>query len=309
MMAHIPAPQPGEGLDSRVDSLWIHCTTRDRSIETSDLWFSFPRDIAASRRGIPGQEIVSFTDLRAGVKCEYDPKANKIFRLPTREWEREEFLAFAAMFRAIFRGEPPPGDHFAGDRIVGKTQRTVEENGQTWIEHELRLERAHLSATMVIRVQPDTNLPASMTLSAVEGSLRFEFDYPHEGPADIYALGLRPARRLTIGCHLAIWRKSFGAWMHLAAIWITILPSSWRIRWNGSFGGKATSGASRAACWRRTRAKFPREIWNWPLGAGRSWPSVIRGQTSSAMGDAFFATSKKSATEILPRETGKRTER
>jgi len=190
MIAQIPTPQPSETLDSRIDRLWIHQKTVDGSIETSEAWFSFPRGIAASRRGVPGQEVVSFADLRAGVKCEYDPTSKTIFRLPTREMENVQFQAFATLFRSLFRGEPPPGDCFLDDRIVGKKQQTVEEHDQTWIDHELQLERAHLSMTIVIRVQAGTHLPVSMTLTAAEGSLRLEFDYPNDGPADIYAMGV-----------------------------------------------------------------------------------------------------------------------
>jgi RNA polymerase sigma-70 factor (ECF subfamily) len=190
MIAQIPVPQPSGALDSRIDTLWIHFKTVGGSTETSDLWFSFPRAIAASRRGIPNQERISFTDLRAGVKWEFDPTSKTIFRLPTREAEQEEFQSLATMFHALFRGEPPPGDRFAEDRIVARTERAFGENGQKWIEHELRLERAHLTATVVIRVQADTHLPVSMTLSAAEGSLRWEFEYPNDGPADIHALGV-----------------------------------------------------------------------------------------------------------------------
>ena len=101
-----------------------------------------------------------------------------------------------------------------GLRIVKQRQRTVTEQGRRWILYELELERQGGGPkppieippiSMVIRVNPEKMLPDSWTITqgkfkvtqpdsktitreAVKVELAF--DYPAEGPADIYALGV-----------------------------------------------------------------------------------------------------------------------
>jgi hypothetical protein len=134
--------------------------------------------------------MVRFTDFRAGVKYEYDSKAKSLSRLPVSGEAAESFQSMSALFRGLLRGESPQGDRFAEDRIVGRKEHSVEENGQKWLDYELELQRGKVTATVVIRVQPETKLPVSMTVVVPGGSVKFEFDYPAEGPTDIYALGV-----------------------------------------------------------------------------------------------------------------------
>ena len=76
---------------------------------------------------------------------------------------------------------------------MGRKQRSVEEDGHKWREYEIELEQgdAAKKSTLTIRVDPETNLPATMKAAARRGlAIEFAFDYPTEGPADIYALGV-----------------------------------------------------------------------------------------------------------------------
>ena len=97
-----------------------------------------------------------------------------------------------SVLNSIFRGEEPRGQRFGHDRIVGRKQRSVEEGGHNWLEYEIELQRGEKvpNSTLTIRVDPDTNLPATMKMAFAERTLQFAFDYPAEGPADIYALGV-----------------------------------------------------------------------------------------------------------------------
>ncbi|HTU24952.1 MAG TPA: hypothetical protein VMF30_06120 [Pirellulales bacterium] len=191
-IAGLPEHEPSAELDRRMDGMWIRMTGSAASYDAVETWFSLPLRISAVRRGMAGDEYFSFADEASGVKVEYNARTKKILRLPVRPHDAAELDSFAETFRAIQRGEAPSGDSFAGDRVVARAERTIAASGREWIEHEMRLERDPdgLQATLVIRVDAATHLPASMTISAPEGKLRFEIDYPTEGPADIYALGV-----------------------------------------------------------------------------------------------------------------------
>ena len=102
---------------------------------------------------------------------------------------------------------------FFGIRIVKQRQQTVTEQGRRWILYELELEPQGGGPkppveippiSMVIRVNPEKMLPDSWTITqgkfevtqpdsktVTREAVKVEiaFDYPAEGPADIYALG------------------------------------------------------------------------------------------------------------------------
>jgi len=119
------------------------------------------------------------------------------------------------LFRAILGGNAiREGDNFPPVRIVKQRQRTVTEQGRRWILYELELEDQGggpkppieiPTVSVVIRVNPEKMLPDSVTITqgkfkvpqphsetitreAVKAEIAF--DYPTEGPADIYALGV-----------------------------------------------------------------------------------------------------------------------
>ena len=119
------------------------------------------------------------------------------------------------LFRAILGGNAiREGDKFHPVRIVKQRQRSVTEQGRRWILYELELEPQGGGPkppieippiSMVIRVNPEKMLPDSVTITqgkfkvpqpeskaiareAVKAEIAF--DYPAEGPADIYALGV-----------------------------------------------------------------------------------------------------------------------
>ena len=85
-------------------------------------------------------------------------------------------------------------------RIVKQGQRTVTEQGRRWFLYKLELQRESdgpeppptevPSATVEIRVDPEKMLPELMTLMEGKVKMEYTFDYPNEGPADIYALGI-----------------------------------------------------------------------------------------------------------------------
>jgi len=100
------------------------------------------------------------------------------------------------LFRAILGGNAiREGDNFPPVRIVKQRQRTVTEQGRRWILYELELgdpndKDPNHTGSVVIRVNPETKRPDLVTLTRGKEKMQATFDYPAEGPADIYALGI-----------------------------------------------------------------------------------------------------------------------
>ncbi len=168
---------------------WIHMKavgSEDRSLET---WLSFPRNIDAMRDG----DKVRYDDFRSGIRYEYDLQQKKLYRLSASGGG--SFKWMEGTFQAIFRGDATLGENFAEHRIVKQRQRTVTEQGRRWILYELELggpNNRDLSntASVVIRVDPQKKLPDLMTFTFGKEKLQLTIDYPDEGPAHIYALGV-----------------------------------------------------------------------------------------------------------------------
>jgi hypothetical protein len=191
---------------------WIHMKAAGRGDGQSyEAWFSFSRDIGAMR----APEMVRYEDYRSGICYQYDPPQKKLYRLSVNDRAAEEIASVAGLFQAIFCGRAiHEEDLFPGGRIVKQRHRTVTEQGRRWILYELELERQGGGPkppveipplSMVIRVNPEkmlplswtitqgkfkATLPKSETIDREEVKVEFAFDYPAEGPADIYALGV-----------------------------------------------------------------------------------------------------------------------
>ena len=90
---------------------------------------------------------------------------------------------------------PFAAEDFGGARIVKQRQRTVTEQGRQWTLYEFEIgapndrDPSH-SGSVAIRVDPEKKLIDSMTITHGKEKMQASFDYPAEGPADIYALGV-----------------------------------------------------------------------------------------------------------------------
>ncbi len=169
---------------------WIHGAAKD-SKGMREFWVSLPHELSALRRG----EFARYDDLRAGIRYEFDPRKKSLVRRPLGD--DGEFESAARMFRAILRGEPDVGFGF-GERVIKRDRRSINVDGRNWLEYEWALSRYEggKTATATMRVDPERKLPVFLQLNAAGESVRYDFDYPAEGPADIYALGVPRESRL-----------------------------------------------------------------------------------------------------------------
>lgn len=170
---------------------WIHVNAVSRQGERMESWLSFSRNVAGSR----GDHLTSFDDFRTGMRFEYSRRSNELQRLSVRAWEADLIPSMAGVLDAILRGDDSLGQPFADLEFVKQRKRTLDEHGQRWIEYELEFHGGDLTnmanrGVAVIRVDPDQMLPTSLTVNVASETLEYAFDYPDEGPTDIYALGV-----------------------------------------------------------------------------------------------------------------------
>ena len=189
---------------------WVHMKAVAGEGQSRESWISFSRNLCAMRDGY----LVQYADLGSGIRYEYDLPQKKLYRLSVHDGAAEDFKSAEGLFQAIFRGDAVREGGFAGLRIVKQRQQRVTEQGRRWIVYALELERLGggleppreiPTISMVIRVNPETMLPDSATITqgkfkvpqpdakaVTRDAVKHEvvFDYPAEGPADIYALGV-----------------------------------------------------------------------------------------------------------------------
>jgi len=182
------------------DVPWIHVKADGGEGQSWEMWTSFSRNIVAFRRG----NLVHFSDIRSSIRYEYDSQKKKLYRLSVSDGDAKEaakdFESTDGLFQAIFHGDAIRKGVFSPlFRIVKQQQRTVSEQDRRWILYELELQGESDSpdtptetpiAVVEIRVDPETMLPRLMTFTQEEVKVKYAFDYPGEGPADIYALGV-----------------------------------------------------------------------------------------------------------------------
>ena len=111
---------------------------------------------------------------------------NKIVKMLLRE---EEMLLFAPV---DYQLQAPLMD--GNNKVVTQKRREVTEDGKKWIEFDLTFAIGTARTGHVARRSTDP----SPRVRGVLGSQKFRhqakyvYDYPTDGPADIYAVGARP---------------------------------------------------------------------------------------------------------------------
>ncbi len=170
---------------------WIHMKAVGDEGQSWETWLSFSRNIGAMR----DDAMVRYDDYRSGIRYEYDSQKEKLYRLSVSG--EGSFKSMEGTFQAIFRGDATLGENLFEGRIVKQRQRALREQGRRWILYELELQgpgpnnRDPSNTTSVeIRVDPEKKLPDLMTFTFGKEKRQWTIDYPDEGPADIYALGV-----------------------------------------------------------------------------------------------------------------------
>jgi hypothetical protein len=181
-------PAPSVGWAQMVEALqtqrWIRGKVTFSSGREGTMWLSPQRQIWAYKL----ESVSRFYDGRERVKYEHHPRENAITKLPLGEEDAQRVLPV----EALSRDESAIGPWLFGERIIHQERHEVVEDGKNWIEFKLTRWRGDANQAS-LRVDPETRLPVYLLLVSPTGEvppIKWEFDYPDDGPTDIYALGV-----------------------------------------------------------------------------------------------------------------------
>ena len=171
---------------------WVHARAADG---LSEMWQGNRPPCWAFKT----RDRVMYWDEKERAKYEFRFGQNTMSKYPLAPGELDRIL----LIENSAGGEPRVGPWLFGtERIVSQSQREVVENGRRWIEFQLVLARGAARQAM-LRVDPQTMLPVSLTSRVSENQSPtsvWVFDYPDNGPQDVYALGV--PRGVTVDAHL-----------------------------------------------------------------------------------------------------------
>jgi hypothetical protein len=196
------------------EKTWIHGTIKDRDGATREVWLSPTRGVSAAR----DRDEVRFFDQRLRVYYSYQPKDQVLLRVPdTFHTEQDEFQTLRQLFQDLEQTDiqqTAPGSRgqvvqtetktavpVLHSQVVDQQRRRIVDDGRQWFEYSLTV-RAGPGAlgplgSFVFRVDPQTHLPDSLKWKRLDGTperladeFTMQFDYPEQGPVDVYDLGV-----------------------------------------------------------------------------------------------------------------------
>lgn len=170
---------------------WIHVTISGDDPESvradSEIWFSPQRKIRVFRSGDPNAPVL-WSDFLSRQRQLYEPRSNT--------------LTLSHEFKKIHESPDPPWNYvnyIFDSTELGRARITprVELSEETKVQvYDVAVEENEGTAYLRIVVDLTTGLPMTMGLDAVDaegrqrGSCHASFEYPPEGPADIYEAGV-----------------------------------------------------------------------------------------------------------------------
>lgn len=184
LLAH-PSPSVGwADVTKAIQSQkWIRGTGALTGGRRGTMWLSPERQIWADQ----AEHWYRFFDGRERAKYEYFGGA--IVKSPLGEEDARRVLPIDA----LSQDKDAIGPWLFGSvKIVDQERREVMEGGKKWIEFQMVLFPGEANQA-TLRVDPETRLPVYLFVTSPDDasqSHKWEFDYPEEGPTDIYALGV-----------------------------------------------------------------------------------------------------------------------
>jgi hypothetical protein len=170
---------------------WIHGTLRGaKPGESREFWISTSRAVGGSRSA----EEISYFDDRLRITHRYEPRKKILYRLPSYSSDLGQWQQLLEIFQGLFRGDAELNAQLSGLILKGQKRTQTEKDGRKWDEYELVFQipsQPDTDARMTFVVDTQTRLPHSMRWNSPAGEAgEFDFDYPENGPVDIYALGV-----------------------------------------------------------------------------------------------------------------------
>lgn len=199
--------QPSRGLAQVANAVlqkrWVHIETTISEGPVIDAWWSPSSGIAASR----SKDFTRFENLRNQVYELYKPDEDRLYRSPvvgTSESSRSasHFESLRMLFQSdrvsekqfdeVFRCGPS----IETTKILEQQVEEVESAGRKWLDYHLKVRTPDELGVVDIlfHVDAESKLPAVVRFEGQLNGKRVKrestFDYPEQGPVDIYALGV-----------------------------------------------------------------------------------------------------------------------
>jgi hypothetical protein len=183
---------------------WIHGTSKERDGATREVWLAPTRGVSAARDA----DEIRFFDQRLRVYYSYQSKEQVLLRVPdTFHSEQDEFQTLRQLFQDLQQTNTTLTAPVPNGQVVDQQRRRIVENGRQWFEYSLTV-RAGMGTqgpleSLVFRVDPETHLPASVKWKRLDvppdhpaDEMTMQFDYPEQGPVDVYDLGVPRTAKL-----------------------------------------------------------------------------------------------------------------
>jgi hypothetical protein len=193
--------------DAVLERPWIHVRTTHDGQADDEQWISPAKGIWASRR----PDSIEYHDERLRWCDSFDPAEGVVYHTPAFGRSRGgEMESLVKAMKVLLQGDRlPERPHlgFLGPgrdtlKVLDQSVERVREPGQDRLDYRLTVKDDQLTdpIRLLFRVDASTRLPLSCRIEwrhdgqpvAVES----RFDYPENGPADIYTLGVPQTARV-----------------------------------------------------------------------------------------------------------------
>ncbi|MBC8868768.1 MAG: hypothetical protein H8E44_05095 [Planctomycetes bacterium] len=176
------------------EQVWVHAITEMQHGEQkaeSESWYSPVHRIAAVRHPM----VTQLTDFESGIAVRYKPDVNRIYK--TRADATGDIFSRGSAFIEALMNEANHDTLFPGHKVSKPAMSKVTVNNKEWAQYSFRVEYqtdANRSRRIDVRVDPETDLVSTWEERYSNGMCSTtRFEYPQQGPEDIYALGVPKA--------------------------------------------------------------------------------------------------------------------
>jgi hypothetical protein len=162
-----------------ISQRWIRARAGDKDKQRT-IWLSPEHRLWAFRTA----DWFIFIDGRQRARYEYNMRDNRIAKTAMGEEDARLVSPVDYMSQGLWL--------FGTERVVSQQRREVIESGKKWVEFELIFWRGETNHG-TLRIDPETRLPVYLLLrspATPAKSQKWAFDYPANGPTNIYALGV-----------------------------------------------------------------------------------------------------------------------
>lgn len=174
---------------------WIRMRVEQQDGTALDTWLSPRMAVMAVKGAVPqdDQQVWAlFADLPRGLRYEYQPLDNTIVRYPALDADTEGLRMYDQFFAALLRDADVVRLTGRQLEVCSEQRQAIQRDGRRLWKYTItsltkRPRKGELKTEYFI--DPQSSLPISAVATVNGQRQTISFDYPADGPHDIYALG------------------------------------------------------------------------------------------------------------------------